>query len=310
MRVIDSHTEGEPTRVIIDGGPDPGSGSVAERAERLQADFGGLIRAAIIEPRGHNAIVGALPVPPDDPDCVTGVIYFNNSGNLGMCGHATIGLGATLAYLGRISAGTHRIETPVGIVEILLEGENTVTVKNVESYRLYKDLEIDVPGYGRVTGDVAWGGNWFFLTDYAEIPLRPDLIGALTDLASAIRDTLDAHGVTGTGGAFIDHIEIGGPPVAKEANARNFVLCPGLEYDRSPCGTGTSAKVACLAADGLLAPEDLWVQESIIGSTYDVRYQPGPNGGVIPSVRGRAFVTSDATLIFDGNDPYRRGIVL
>jgi len=310
MRVIDSHTAGEPTRVVLEGGPDLGTGSLAERAARLEAEHLDFCASVVLEPRGHDAIIGALLVPPSDPDCVAGVIYFNNLQNLGMCGHATIGLGVTLAHLGRIEPRRHRIETPVGVVEIDLLDANTVSVVNIESYRLAKDVTVDVEGFGAVTGDVAWGGNWFFLVKNSPIALTGANIRPLTDLTMRIREALEKAGVTGRDGAWIDHIELFGPAVDPAAQSRNFVLCPGGAYDRSPCGTGCSAKLACLAADGALAPGEDYLQESVIGSTYRISYRLGTSGGVIPTITGQAFVTSDANLIFDPADPYRAGIRL
>ena len=310
MRVIDSHTAGEPTRVVLDGGPDLGSGTLAERAARLEAEHLDFCASIVLEPRGHDAIIGALLVPPSDPSCVAGVIYFNNLQNLGMCGHATIGLGVTLAHLGRIGPGRHKFETPVGVVEIDLIDANTVSVVNIESYRLAKDVTVEVEGVGQVTGDVAWGGNWFFLVKNSPVALTGANIRPLTDLTLKIRDALDKAGVTGKDGAWIDHIELFGPAEDPSAQSRNFVLCPGGAYDRSPCGTGCSAKLACLAADGALAPGEDYLQESVIGSTYRISYQPGSGGGVSPTITGQAFVTSDANLIFNPADPYRAGIRL
>ncbi|WP_395172925.1 proline racemase family protein [Roseibium alexandrii] len=308
MRVIDSHTAGEPTRLVVEGGPVLGSGSLIEKAARLEAEHMDFCASVVLEPRGHDAIIGALLLPPSQPDYAAAVIYFNNLQNLGMCGHATIGLAVTLAHMGRIEPGGHKFETPVGIVEVDLQDANTVSVVNVESYRLHKGISVDVPGQGKITGDVAWGGNWFFLVKDSPIELTLDNVPALTAYTKAIRQALENGGVTGTGGAWIDHIELFGPPKDPAAQSRNFVLCPGGAYDRSPCGTGCSAKLACLAEDGLLAPGKDWIQESVIGSTYRISYQPGTGKGVIPTITGQAFVTSEANLIFNPADPYCLGI--
>ncbi len=309
LHVIDSHTEGEPTRVVLEGGPDLGNGSLAERAQRFAARHDAFRRAVINEPRGFDALVGALLCPPSEPDCVTGVIFFNNVGNLGMCGHATIGTAATLAHLGRIAPGQHRFDTPVGVVTVDLKSPNEVTVENVASYRHRRAVCLDVPGLGQVTGDVAWGGNWFFLSPDAPCPLEHTHIGQLTEAASRVRRTLVENGVTGADGAEIDHVEFFGPSPTPEVPSRNFVLCPGGAYDRSPCGTGTSAKLACLAAEGRLAPGEVWVQESIIGSRYEAHYTPGTEGAIIPKVTGRAYVCADTRLIRHPDDPFADGIV-
>jgi 4-hydroxyproline epimerase len=307
MRVIDSHTAGEPTRVIIDGGPDLGTGSLVERAARLEAEHRDFCDAVLLEPRGHEAMVGALLVEPSDTECVAAVIYFNTLQNLGMCGHATIGIAVALHHLGLITPGRFKVETPVGVVEVDLQDANTVSVVNVESYRLHNSVSVEVEGIGTITGDVAWGGNWFFLVKDCPIPLDVANIRRLTDLTFAIRDALDDAKITGPEGAWIDHVELFGPAEDPQANGRNFVMCPSGAYDRSPCGTGSSAKLACLAADGDLPPDTDWVQESVIGSTYSLRYQPGVNGGVIATVTGQAFVTAEVNLIFNPTDPYRSG---
>ncbi|MEP4768588.1 MAG: proline racemase family protein [Roseibium sp.] len=308
MHVIDSHTGGEPTRVILDGAPDLGSGPLAERAQRLATEHEAFYRSVMLEPRGQPAMVAALLVEPVDPTCVTGVIYFDVDAVLGMCGHGTIGLAVTLAQLGRIDVGQHRIETPAGVVTVKLHDANTVTVTNIESRRVHQDITLDVAGYGHVTGDVAYGGNWFFIVDPSPIPVEPANIRQLTDMTVAIREASITRGVGGEKGEPIDHVIFQDDSPDPSVHSRNFVLCPDDNYDRSPCGTGSSARLACLAADGRLAPSQEIIQQSVIGSSYRLSYQPGPNGGVIPSITGQAFVMAEATLLFNDNDPFRAGI--
>lgn len=304
VAVVDSHTGGEPTRVVLSGGPDLGSGSMADRLTRFRQHFDRFRSAIVNEPRGSDAVVGALLCDPPDSSCQAGVIFFNNVGYLGMCGHGTIGLVATLAHLGRIQPGPLRIATPVGVVSAEWHGNGEATVRNVPSYRHRKDVIIDVNGYGQMTGDVAWGGNWFFLVKgKSPIAISLDNIDELTHLAWSIRQALVRGGITGAGGAEIDHIEI----FSAASRGRNFVLCPGKSYDRSPCGTGTSAKMACLYADGLLQPGDVWKQESITGSMFEGRIEL-INGQVIPLIRGSAFVTAQSELVLDERDPFCWGI--
>ncbi|WP_328590466.1 proline racemase family protein [Mesobaculum littorinae] len=429
MRVIDSHTGGEPTRVILDGFPDLGAGPLADRAARLAGPHRDAYRAVVLEPRGQVAMVGALLVPPTDPGCVTGVIFFDVAAVLGMCGHGTIGVAVTLVRLGRIGIGRHRIETPAGIVTVEVHDPATVTVTNIESRRSAAGVAVDVPGLGRLTGDVAYGGNWFYLVEDSPLPVEPANIPRLTEAAIATRSALAQAGITGDDGAAIDHVIFYGPagegashgeltapersqagrrhaelrqahlrqagpgetgsaeagasrgraPQAGTAHggsaqpgsraaawavsgpapspsapgsagqpgmdqsgagrsgpdqpgagqpgdgqsipprmglsgevpsSRNFVLCPDDAYDRSPCGTGCSARLACLAADGRLAEGVEIVQHSIIGSTYRLSWHRGGAGGVIPSITGRAYVMAEATLIFDPADPFRTGIAL
>jgi 4-hydroxyproline epimerase len=308
MRIIDSHTEGEPTRVIVAGGPELGSGNLATRLERFKADFDDVRRTVILEPRGSDALVGALLVEPDADDCAAGVIYFNNRGYLNMCGHGTIGVAVTLAYLGRIGPGASKLETPVGVVSVDLVDDNTVTVENVASYRYRKNVALDVSGLGVVTGDIAWGGNWFFLVREAPCPLDLAHERELTGAGLAIQAALWEQGITGRDGGEIDHVEFFGDPRDASANSRNFVLCPGGAYDRSPCGTGTSAKLACLADDGLLAPGTDWVQESVIGSRFTARYRLDDDGRLMPSITGRAFICAEGNLVQQAGDPFATGI--
>jgi 4-hydroxyproline epimerase len=305
LKIIDSHTGGEPTRIVISGGPDLGEGTVAGRLNVLRREFDQFRSAIVNEPRGSEVIVGAALLQPADPSCAAGVIFFNNVGYLGMCGHGTIGLVATLAYLGRIEPGDHRIETPVGIVTATLHSNGEVSVANVPSWRAKKQVTVSVPGVGPVTGDVAWGGNWFFLAEKDGYDLSPANVAELTDISWRIRLAINSQGFP-----EVDHIELFGPPTLPGANSRNFVQCPGKAYDRSPCGTGTSAKLACLAADGKLAEGAAWVQESIIGSTFTARFRwlDRAAGKVAPVITGRAFVNAEATLLLDDRDPFCWGI--
>ena len=309
IRFIDSHTAGEPTRVIVDGGPELESGSLSERRQRFRETADHFRQCVINEPRGWEALVGALLCEPDDSSCAAGVIFFNNTGYLGMCGHGAIGVAVTLYHLGRVGLGVQRLETPVGVVEVNLLSPNEVAIKNIQSYRLHSKVDVEVDGLGTITGDVAWGGNWFFLVDETPAPLTLDHIAVLSGAAQRTRDALNREEITGADGAEIDHIEFFGPPEAADAHSRNFVYCPGGAYDRSPCGTGTSAKLACLAADGKLGPGDSWVQESIIGSRFDASYIIAGAGQIIPTITGTAHLCSEGTLIQQPDDPFKNGIV-
>lgn len=307
VEVIDSHTGGEPTRVVIGGGPDLGAGSMAERVARFR-QFHDEFRSAVVnEPRGSDVMVGALLCDPVDPECVAGVIFFNNVGYLGMCGHGTIGLIVTLAHLGRIGPGEHYVETPVGRISARLHESGEVSVFNVQSYRYREKVTVDVPGIGAITGDIAWGGNWFFLIEEHGQELSLPRVDHLTEFTARIMEALAAAGVTGEGGQPIDHIELFGPPSHPHLDSRNFVLCPGKSYDRSPCGTGTSAKMASLFAAGKLQPGQIWRQESIVGSVFE-GYVALRDDRVYPTIKGTAYVNAESTLILDERDPFCMGI--
>jgi 4-hydroxyproline epimerase len=307
IRVIDSHTGGEPTRLVVSGGPDLGSGPLAERLVRFHTHYDHLRSAVVNEPRGSDVVVGALLCPPVDSTCAAGVIFFNNVGFLGMCGHGTIGLVATLSFMNRISPGEHRIETPVGIVTAILHDSGEVTVNNVASYRSAANVSLEVPGYGTVYGDVAWGGNWFFLVRDHGMVLALRNVDELTAFTWAIRQALRVTGITGDDGKEIDHVELFGASDLPGVDSRNFVLCPGKAYDRSPCGTGTSAKLACLYADGRIREGQIWKQESIIGSVFEGTVNVR-EGKVYPSIKGSAFVNAEAELVLDPRDPLCMGI--
>lgn len=305
IRLVDSHTGGEPTRLVLAGGPELGSGPLEERVRRFRAEHD-LFRSAIVnEPRGSDVMVGALLVPPHRTDCRLGVIFFNNVGCLGMCGHGTIGLVASLAHLGQLAPGRVKIDTPVGAVEAELHANGEVSVDNVPSRRQARDVAINVPGHGEVRGDVAWGGNWFFLVDSAGPAIELANLEAFTDFAWRVRQAVNAQGFP-----EVDHVELFGASPLAGAHSRNFVLCPGKAYDRSPCGTGTSAKLACLAADGKLAEGAEWVQESMIGSVFRARYRwlDRAEGLVAPTITGTAHVMAETELLLDPRDPFCWGI--
>jgi 4-hydroxyproline epimerase len=307
IHAIDSHTGGEPTRVVIAGGPDLGAGSLADRLHRFR-DHHDRFRSAIVnEPRGSDVIVGALLVEPADPASTAGVIFFNNVGYLGMCGHGMIGVMATLAHLGRAVPGIHQVETPVGVVAATLHNANHASIRNVASFRHAKNVTVNVEGHGQVTGDVAWGGNWFFLVHDHKQNLDPRKIESLTAFSWCVRRALQQADITGAEEKEIDHIELIAPSPTPGLDARNFVLCPGGAYDRSPCGTGTSAKVACLVADGKLKPGEIWRQESIIGSVFEASAEIH-DGAIIPTIKGSDYVTGEATLLLNPADPFCWGI--
>ncbi|HKV78439.1 MAG TPA: proline racemase family protein [Candidatus Sulfotelmatobacter sp.] len=307
VKVVDSHTGGEPTRLVVSGGPDLGRGALSERLEQFRNHHDSFRSAVVNEPRGSDVVVGALLCEPVDRTCAAGVIFFNNVGYLGMCGHGTIGLIATLAYLNRIASGEHRIETPVGVVSAELHESGMITVNNVASYRSAADVAVKVPGYGEVRGDVAWGGNWFFLVRKHDMSLALKNVDQLTTFTWAIRTALRASGITGDQGKEIDHVELFAQSQVAGVDSKNFVLCPGKAYDRSPCGTGTSAKLACLYADGKIKEGQVWKQESIVGSVFEgtVRVK---DGKVYPSITGSAFVNAEAELILNPQDPLCMGI--
>jgi proline racemase len=305
IRIVDSHTAGEPTRLVIDGGPDLGTGPLESRVTRFRDEFDHWRSAIVNEPRGSDTLVGALLCPPHRAGCDVGVIFFNNVGYLGMCGHGTIGLVASLAYLGTWTPGSFAVDTPVGAVTASLHDDGSVSIANVASYRTHRHVAVDVPGLGEVRGDIAWGGNWFFIAPFDRVPLVRPQIDALTDHAWRIRQAVNE-----AGHPEVDHVELFAPSSTPGVSCRNFVLCPGRAYDRSPCGTGTSAKLACLAAEGALAEGEPWVQESVIGGTFVGRYRwlDRAGGRVVPTITGTAHVTAEAVLRLDPDDPFRWGI--
>lgn len=305
LHVIDSHTGGEPTRLVMSGFPALVGDTIADQLEHLRTHHDQWRRACLLEPRGNDVLVGALYCAPVTPGATCGVIFFNNAGYLGMCGHGTIGLVASLHHLGLIQPGVHSLDTPVGPVAATLHEDGSVTLLNVPAYRYRNQVPVEVPGHGVVLGDIAWGGNWFFLVSDHGHELQMDNVEALTDYTWAMLNALEAQGIRGADGALIDHIELFADDA--HADSRNFVMCPGKAYDRSPCGTGTSAKLACLAADAKLAAGEPWVQASITGSQFLGRYE-WDGERVRPFITGRAYMTADSTLLIDEQDPFAWGI--
>lgn len=306
IRVIDSHTEGEPTRLVVDGFPVLEGDTMQEKCKVMREQYDDYRKAIILEPRGNDVLVGALLCQPTQSRATAGVIFFNNEGYLGMCGHGTIGLMASLHYLGLADVGKHWIETPVGDVCTTIHDDGSVGIQNVYSYRYQKDVAVKVPGLGVISGDIAWGGNWFFLVNQhiADIHIRH--VQTLSDITLAIKKALQEAHITGKNGAIIDHIELF--QAHPTADSQNFVMCPGGAYDRSPCGTGTSAKLACLAADKRLPENAIWIQKSIVGGQFQASYQHHDEEGIIPTIRGKAYLCADNTLLIDSADPFRFGI--
>ncbi len=308
IRVVDSHTAGQPTRVVVDGGPHLGDGPLKERLDRLRTSHDRFRSIVVGEPRGSDALVGALLCPPNDPSCTTGVIFFDSTDYLGMCGHGIIGLSATLEYLGLIkSHGSHRIETPVGTVTAHLHPSGDVSIQNVASFRHKRNVAVNLNGSEQFTGDVAWGGNWFYLVNDHGEDLSFGRVERLTEVTRSIRQALMRDGITGANGEQIDSVALFGPPLRRDARSRNFVLRFGKAYGRSPCGTGMSAKLACLFEDGELAEGENWRQESFVGTVFDGSVDV-VDGAIRPTVRGSAYVTAEATLIIDERDPLCWGI--
>lgn len=306
IHVVDSHTVGEPTRLVIQGGPDLGTGSIADRRDIFRRRYDAYRGVVVGEPRRADGVVGALLCDPMDQSSTAGVIFFDGVGYLGMCVHGTVGLVESLAYLGRVSAGWHRIETPVGVVEAELHSDGHVTVRNVPSYRAKKDVRVGVDGVGPVSGDIAWGGNWFFLVSNPGLRIDRTVTDELIDYAARIRDALQRAQVTAPDGSEIEYIQLSTD--TGSADSRNFVLCPGFVYDRSPCGTGTSARLACLAADGELSPGKVWRQESVAGGCFDAYYRRERPGAIIPYVTGRAYVNAESHIILNPDDPLCWGL--
>lgn len=319
FKIIDSHTGGEPTRMVYDGFPELVGETLQEKLHYFKKNFDHLRQSIILEPRGNDVLVGALLLPATDPKATAGIIFFNNTGYLGMCGHGTIGVVASLAYQQKITTGAHWFETPVGLIKTTLHDDGSCSIQNVPSYRYKKQVEVQIPELGLIHGDIAWGGNWFFLVSEHGQDIQANNVEKLTQVTMQIKRALVAANITGENGGEIDHIEMFADSDDDQVDSQNFVLCPGAAYDRSPCGTGTSAKLACLAADDLLAPGQIWRQQSVVGSVFTGSYQHAtdlsntesttyPEHTIIPTICGHAYVCAETTLIVQEDDPFKWGI--
>ncbi len=319
FKIIDSHTGGEPTRMVYDGFPTLVGDTIQDKLQYFKQNLDHLRQSIILEPRGNDVLVGALLLPTTNPKATAGVIFFNNAGYLGMCGHGTIGVIISLAHQQKITAGEHLLETPVGLVKTTLHDDGSCSVQNVPSYRYKKQVEVNVPNLGVIRGDIAWGGNWFFLVSEHGQDIEANNVEVLTQVCLQIKQALVAANITGENGGDIDHIELFADSTDEHMDSKNFVLCPGAAYDRSPCGTGTSAKLACLAADKCLAPEQLWHQQGVVGSSFTGSYQYAtasqldqtasyPEHTIIPTICGHAYVCAETTLIVQEADPFKWGI--
>ena len=307
IKVIDSHTGGEPTRVVVQGGPDLGNGSMAERLEIFKTQYDNYRTAIIGEPRGSDVVVGAMLCEPVNPNNAAGLLFFNNAGYLGMCGHGSMGFLVTLFHIGRIGLGQHSIETPVGEITATLEDANTVVINNVPSYRKTKNMTVEVEGYGVFTGDLAWGGNWFFICGDHGLDLSYSKIDELSEYSNAIMAQIVKDNILPEDQLEMLHVEFYVASEKEGVDVKSFVMCPGNQYDRSPCGTGTSAKMSCLVADGKLAEGDTWRQESVIGSVFEGSVTL-KNDEILPHIKGQAHVCAENTLLLDSEDPFVWGI--
>lgn len=331
VHVVDSHTAGEPTRVVTGGLPNVPGATMADKRAFLRQHCDALRSGLVCEPRGHDAIVAAYLLPPCDPTAHAGVVFANDVGYLGMCGHGAIGVATTLLAMGMVAPASAdgdteiRLDTPVGTVVAQVAVRDgrpgAVRLRNVPSFLHARDVEVPVEGIGRVTVDVAWGGNWFAILpeDELGVAVEPERLPALLERTMAVREALIRHDVFGFDPATgapqeIDHVEVYRVlrhPDARVAT-RTMTLCPGRAYDRSPCGTGTSAKIATLHARGEIAPGDVFVNQSVIGTEFRARIlavdRDGDRTLVTPEIEGQAWITGLQQLVFDPTDPLKSGL--
>jgi proline racemase len=327
LQAVDSHTAGEPTRIVTGGLPPVAGATMAEKRAALRIRHDALRRALVHEPRGHDAIVVAYLVPPCHPDAHAGVVFCNDVGYLGMCGHGAIGVATVLVGMGMVPAQEPEtrvvLDTPAGLVPCRVAVSNgrarAVTITNVPSFQFRQRAIAAVPGFGKVAADIAWGGNWFAFVEAAQLGLHVDKahLPQLLPAAIAVREALAANGVRGVHPEsgeeqLVDHVKLFDALEGPTPGARAMTLCPGTAYDRSPCGTGTSAKLAVLHSKGELGVGEWFTSESVIGTRFRARIaattQVGQFAAIVPEIEGAAYVTGLQTFVLDPEDPCVHGL--
>jgi proline racemase len=327
ITAVDSHTEGMPTRVITGGvGPIPGA-TMAERRLHFMAHMDDLRLLLMREPRGHGAMSGAILQPPSRPDADWGVVFIEVSGCLPMCGHGTIGVASVLVETGMVVVSEPetvvRLDTPAGLVEARVAVQDgrarSVTLRNVPAFLHERDREVEVPGLGTVAYDLAFGGNFYAILPAASIGLDvdPARSGELIDAGLAIMAAIDAEGGPvhpgDPGIRGCHHVILHAPGLDGADGRAATAIHPGW-LDRSPCGTGTSARMAQLHARGELALDTPWVHESVIGTRFTGRLVAEADAAgrpaVVPEITGRAWITGTAQYLLDPEDPFPAGFAL
>lgn len=327
IQAVDSHTAAEPTRVITGGLPMIRGATMADKRDELKRLHDPIRRSLVLEPRGHDAIILAYLLPPTHDDADLGVVFANDAGYLGMCGHGAIGLATTAVAMGLVAAVEPvteiTLDTPVGLIKcrVAVEGgrPKSVTITNVPSFLYRQRVVVDVHGFGKVAADIAYGGNWFAFVEADQLGLMVEKahLPVLMQAAIAIREALVRDGVRGVHPdsgeeEVIDHVKLFVPLDGEHHGARALTLCPGTAYDRSPCGTGTSAKLAVLHAKGELKTGEQFDSESVLGTRFAARVVAETTVGefpaIVPEITGSAWITSFATFVIDPDDPCRHGI--
>ena len=321
---IDAHTCGNPVRVVTGGGPFLDGKNMSERQQHFMAEYDWIRTGLMFEPRGHDMMSGSILYPPTREDTDIGFLFIETSGCLPMCGHGTIGTVTVIIEHGLVKPrvpGKLRIETPAGIVEAHYTMEGThvsaVRIVNIASYLHSTGLEVECPDLGLLRVDVAYGGNFYAIVDPQEnYKDMEDLsAGDILRLSPILRRRLNekyqfVHPENPTIKG-LSHIEWTGRPKNPEAHARNAVFYGERAIDRSPCGTGTSARMAQWAAKGKLKVGDVFVHESIIGSLFrgkvEAATKVGTKDAIIPSIEGWARVTGFNTIFLDDRDPFVKG---